>query len=249
MLSVASRLVGAPDARTLPIFALFFLFCVFCQVAPAFSQESGSSKATASEKPAIEPPADIRFEDTGGKWVPLTGHWETCRFGGDGDVEISADRIELKMGDPLTGVRWIGEYPRDNYEIELEARRIDGFDFFVAVTFPVADGKCSLVLGGWGGGVVGISSIDGSDAANNETTSYMDFKNGTWYPIKIRVVPEKIECFIDDGQWVDLERDGQEFDIRIEMDPALPLGFANFQCDSEIRKVRLRTLSTSSDSD
>ena len=33
-----------------------------------------------------------------------------------------------------------------------------------------------LIVGGWGGGVVGMSSLNGKDAARNETTQYVSSK-------------------------------------------------------------------------
>ena len=37
------------------------------------------------------------------------------------------------------------------------------------------------------GGVVGLSSIGGFDASENETTQFVEFKNGQWYKIRLRV--------------------------------------------------------------
>ncbi|MEM6364984.1 MAG: family 16 glycoside hydrolase [Planctomycetota bacterium] len=190
-------------------------------------------------------------DDTGhAQWVELRDQWETCSFGGDGDVQITPNLIRLGIGDPLTGVRWTGAMDgsqtlqKDNYEIEFEGRRIEGFDFFCGFTFPVGDEQCSLVCGGWGGGILGLSSIDGSDASENETTQFKEFENGTWVTIRVRVTPEKIQCWIDGDDWVDVERSYHQFDIRLEMDPALPLGLANYQCVSEFRNIRYRSLST-----
>lgn len=175
-------------------------------------------------------------------WKPLQEKWEVCNFGGDGPVKIDPSLIRLGYGDPLTGIRWAGEFPRDSYEIRLEARRTDGHDFFCGLTFPVGEGKCSLILGGWGGGVLGLSSIDGEDASSNETTQFKVFDNDQWYKVKIRVTPEKIVCTIDDKTWVEQDRGNHEFDVRLEMDPTVPLGIANFQCQSEFRGLQWRKL-------
>lgn len=80
-------------------------------------------------------------------------------FGGEGAVHITktdngSEVIDMLAGDPLTGIRWSGKFPTENYELKLQARRIEGFDFFAAVTFPVGKEHCSFVLGGWGGGLV-----------------------------------------------------------------------------------------------
>jgi hypothetical protein len=195
-----------------------------------------SDKATkAQEEAGVKNKKEI-------KWKPLTESWDVCEFGGDGPVEIKGKLVKLGLGDPLTGIRWEGEPPRENYEIELETRRTDGFDFFCGLTFPVGKNHVSLVLGGWGGGVVGISSVDGSDASENETTSFRNFENGKWYKVRARVDANEIHCWIDDKIVVEQPRKGHEFDIRFEMDQCVPLGVAAFQCDSELRNIRLRKL-------
>ena len=176
-------------------------------------------------------------------WIPLEGSWVASQFGGDGPVEIRKNAAKLGLGDPLTGIRWEGEVPRENYEVELEAKRIEGFDFFCALTFPVGKNNVSLVLGGWGGGVVGISSVDGFDASENETTSFRNFDNDRWYKVRARVDDHQIQCWIDDKAAAEQERKGHEFDIRYEMDQCVPLGVAAFQCKSEIRNLKIRKLS------
>ena len=60
-----------------------------------------------------------------------------------------------------------------DYEVTLEAMRVDGNDFFCGMTFPAGKDPCTLIVGGWGGTVVGLSSINGMDASENETTINM----------------------------------------------------------------------------
>lgn len=179
-------------------------------------------------------------------WRPLTiaagGKWVACRFGGDGAVEIKDGVISLGFGDPLTGVRWEGEFPRQDYEISLEARRIGGFDFFCGLTLPSDEQRFSLILGGWGGSLVGISSIDGMDASENETTVFDDFKENRWYKVRVAVTKERLRAWLDDEDLVDVQLNGRPLDIRGEMEEATPVGIAAFQCTSEIRNVRVRAL-------
>jgi hypothetical protein len=175
-------------------------------------------------------------------WKPLAGSWVVSQFGGDGPVEIMEDQILLGIGDPLTGVRWKGELLRENFEIELEARRVEGFDFFCGLTFPVGESNVSLILGGWGGGVVGISSIDGRDASENETTSFRNFDNNQWYKVRVRVDSHEIRAWIDDQQACAHPRKDHKFSIRYEMDQCVPLGLAAFQSKSELRGIRVRKL-------
>src|SRR5262245_55401841 len=103
--------------------------------------------------------------------------WAITDFAGHGEVKTEGDSIILGEG-VMTGITWTNDLPKMNYEISLEAMRVEGSDFFCALTFPVNEDPCSLIVGGWGGGVVGLSSLDGQDAANNDTTKYMSFENG-----------------------------------------------------------------------
>lgn len=171
--------------------------------------------------------------------------WEVSQFGGEGDVTFGKDSIVMDAGDPLTGVRCTAPIPKEMFEIELEARRLTNFDFFCGLTFPVGEGQCSLILGGWAGSVVGLSSIDGEDAARNATKKLMHFDNEKWYRVRVRVDKEKILCWIDDEQVVEQIRANHKFDIRVEMDPCTPVGVAAFQCESEFRNFRWRTLGDS----
>ena len=178
----------------------------------------------------------------GQNWKPLKDKWVVSQFGGDGEVVIKDNLITMDFGDPLTGIRWENELPKENYEVELEARRREGFDFFCALTFPVGEKHVSFILGGWGGGVVGISSVDGFDASENETTSFRNFDMDRWYKVRARVDANQIQCWIDDKPAAEQIRKGHEFDIRYEMDQCVPFGVAAFQCKSELRNIRIRKL-------
>src|SRR5437899_5887392 len=109
---------------------------------------------------------------------------------------------DLKL---MTGVTWgRGGLPRMDYEVTLEGKKLAGNDFFCTTTFPVGDSFCSLVVGGWGGRVVGISSINGADASENETHRDMEFKQGQWYRVRIRVTAKRIEAWVGAERVVDL---------------------------------------------
>src|SRR5207253_11211874 len=103
----------------------------------------------------------------------------------------------LNMDDPFTGINYTSEVPRMNYEVALDAMRVMCSDFFCGLTVPVGETFCSLIVGGWGGSLVGISSFDGMDASENETTKFMNIENGRWYRIRLRVTKDKIQAWID----------------------------------------------------
>jgi hypothetical protein len=180
-------------------------------------------------------------------WRPLfdgkaLGQWKPTGFGGEGEVVVEDGAIKIGMGADLSGITWGGEVPRQDYEISLDAQRADGNDFFCGLTFPVGEDPCSFIVGGWGGGVVGLSSIDGDDAAHNATTSFKEFKTGRWYAIRVRVSPERIVCFIDDEQVVDQPLADKKLSIRDEVSPSKPLGIATYVTTALVKNIRWRPL-------
>ena len=93
-------------------------------------------------------------------------NWQPSKFSAEGAVKVEDGRIVLDTGKNMTGITWAGApMPTTNYEIALQAMRVEGRDFFAGITFPVDGSFCSLILGGWGGSVVGLSSINGQDAS------------------------------------------------------------------------------------
>jgi hypothetical protein len=175
--------------------------------------------------------------------------WKVTNFGGEGDVTTEKGNLVLDFGSFMTGVTYAGEdnLPSSNYEVILEAQRVDGTDFFCGLTVPYHDSHFSLIVGGWGGGVVGISSIDGYDASENETTEYIPFKKGIWYCIRLRVTDEKIEAWIDDKQIVNCKTKGRKLTTRVEVDLSKPFGIAAFDTRAALRNIRLRTWNDSAD--
>ena len=208
----------------------------------------GGCKAAGPATPAATPAAPaVSTMDTGrdlfnGK--DLAG-WKVSDFGGQGKVAVKDGQIVMEIGQgDLTGITWAGgPLPKMNYEATLEAMRLDGGDFFCGFTFPVRESACSLICGGWGGTLVGISSIDGYDASDNETTKFMNFASNRWYRIRVRVTEKKIEAWIDEEQFVDLEPGDRKIDTRIEVDDSKPFGVAAYRTKSALRNIRVRKLS------
>ena len=170
------------------------------------------------------------------------GHWKPIDYAGAGVPEIENGSIILPVGERLTGITWTGDVPKMNYEMSFDAKRVDGTDFFAGLTFPVADSFASLIVGGWGGTVCGISSIDDEDAAHNPTRSFQRFENNKWYHIRLRVTPTKIESWIDGDKIIDVVTTGKKLSLRLDIEESKPLGLASFQCTAAIRDIRLKSL-------
>jgi hypothetical protein len=206
-----------------------------CQSATKPSEKAPSSQAKTETSP--EPAQEISLFD--GKTL---GQWKSTDFGGQGQVSVKDGAIYMAMGSYMTGITWTGPVVRMNYEITLEAMRVEGSDFFCGLTFPVGDKPCSLILGGWGGSLCGLSSIDHMDASENETTRMISFENGKWYRVRLRVVPDRIQAWLNDEALVDADITGKNIDIRIEVEESKPLGIATYDTAGAVRNIQLKRL-------
>ena len=169
--------------------------------------------------------------------------WKTTEFGAHGEPRVENGTLVVPAGDPLSGVtREKDDVPKIDYEVELEAQRVEGNDFFLALTFPVRDSHASLILGGWSGGVCGISSIDGFDASENSTSSYRKFQSGKWYKVRLRVEKDRLQAWLDDEQIVDADVADKKLSIRVEVSPSKPFGLATYMTKAAYRNVRVREL-------
>jgi hypothetical protein len=168
--------------------------------------------------------------------------WSVTRFGGEGPVRVERGRLVLGIGEPLTGVTYAGRsvLPTTDYEIRLQARRLEGSDFFCGLTFPYGTSHATLIVGGWGGGLVGISSLAGQDASDNETTHYVRFENGRWYDIRVRVMTGFIHAWVDDKRLIACRVGERHVGTRVEVALSRPLGIATYQTKGEIRQIEMR---------
>lgn len=168
--------------------------------------------------------------------------WEITNFGPQGPVYVSGGEIILGMGDGCTGITWKKAFPRTNFEVSLDAMRVAGNDFFCGLTFPVGKSPCSLIIGGWGGATVGLSTIDGKDAAENETTSIRSFDKNRWYHIRLTVTDNFIKSWIDSTKVIDFTIGNKKLSIRPEVELSRPFGIASWNTTAAIRKIRLQRI-------
>lgn len=215
--------------------------CRAAAVAPAADESPTLAPALPARAATLAPfPPDalVLLDDTS------LGRFEPTSFGGEGPVEERADGVHLGMGMMLTGIRLaeLGDLPRDGYELEVVAARLAGTDFFCGLTFPVRDGHATLVCGGWGGALTGLSCLDGKDASDNETRSYRRYEKGRDYTIRVRVADGRVRAWIDGESVVDVGIEGRRVHLRTEVLKSAPLGVSSYATAARVRSVRWRAL-------
>lgn len=169
--------------------------------------------------------------------------WKSIEFGGEGEVTVTDGKIVLQRGSDLTGIVYAGApLPKVNYEIAYDAQRLDGLDFFSGLVFPYQDSFCSFVVGGWGGGVVGLSSVDGLYANDNSTGSHDVFKQDQWYRIRLRVGELFVRAWIDDKKVVDLDLTDHKLSVHPAVDLAKPLGITCYSTIAGLKQIHFREL-------
>lgn len=219
----------------------------------AFIAVSGVASAPRAEEKAEE-----KKTEGAGKVIGLDGETWTSLFDGKslgkwevldkfdfkrhGKVEATGGCLALGAGQSGSGVRWTGTFPKTEYELALEAKRVEGGDFFCGLTFPVGDKALTLIMGGWGGSLVGLSCIDGEYAVENETNTSIQFEQDRWYHIRVRVTKTKITVWIDDKETIKFEPEGRKLNVSWEMEPCQPLGIATWLTAGSMRNIQYREI-------
>jgi len=237
---------------------LFLIGCASEPTKPAVapSQPPPPAATPAAVKPkdllppsAAKPPAP--FEGDG--WEALfdgksLAGWRETPFTAPGEVECAQGALVLNLGDPFTGVNYTNPFPKMNYEIALDAMRVSGSDFFCGLTVPIGEDFCSLIVGGWGGGLVGISSLDGLNASENPTAKFLSFDQGRWYRIRLRVTQGRIEGWIDQDKVVDVVTTDRRISLRAgDIELSKPFGLSCWQTTAALREIKLRRVNTPAD--
>ena len=172
------------------------------------------------------------------------GKWKPVEFFEAGKVDVENGVMRVAAGSLLSGVVWTGKLPATNhYSIELEARKTAGEDFLLGLTLPVGERHCTWICGGWGGRLVGISSVDHLDASENELGVLKEFEKGKWYRFKIQVEPGRLQCWIDGKRMIDLDLDDRLIGMRAgDIESCIPLGISTYQTAAEYRQIVWKNL-------
>ncbi len=158
--------------------------------------------------------------------------WRVASFDGGGAVTVLTNGIvACAAGDPFSGIVYTNTPLRMNYELSLEAMRVEGSDFFVALTIPVETNACTVIIGGWGGNLCGVSSVDYLDASENQWSENLALHNDRWYRLRVRVTPGVLQVFLNETlygariEYLDSARLSLRFG---DIDKTAPLGLATY---------------------
>ena len=217
--------------------------------------------------------SDDTSKDDDKKWIPLfdgktLDGWSVSKIDADKKAEVTDGVIIVGRNDLASGIKYDKPFPKSNYEIMYQAKRAKGYDFFGTITFPVKESHCSFVNGGWSGTVFGLSSINGYDASENETTAFYVFKDKQWYQFRVCVSDDRIKVWLypvdkdgkileadkDDSQAVataqkdiekpkvDLELKDKRMTTRLEVTFFKPLGISTWNTEGHLRDIKYREL-------
>jgi len=187
---------------------------------------------------ALAAPAQTRHLFNG---KDLSG-WKVAEIWGAGKVDVLSNGVvSCGVGRPLTCMAYTNAFPTQNYEVKVEALRKEGSDFFIALTLPVESNACTVVIGGWGGRLCGISSIDYMDASENVYSDGVSLSNNVWYTLCVRVTPKLLEVSLNDTLYtakVPYEK-SSIFSLRpgSDIDKTLPFGLATFETQALWRNL------------
>lgn len=220
-------MIHAPAARGRWVARALLLAGVGCASAPTTTAPKAGAPATSAA------------------WIDLfdgrsLGAFVATDYGGQGEVTVRDGRLQLGIGSPLTGVTWTSTPPRGDYELELVARRDQGNDFFAALTFPVGADCLTLVLGGWGGSLCGLSSLDGLDASRNETRTSRAFPTGRDVHVRLLVTADAVRAELDGALLLHADLRGRRLSLRPEVELSRPLGLIAFASAGSVARLRWR---------
>jgi len=235
------RRVAGRRPKTFSAVALLLLVAVGVVVG-LFVRPGGESPWPGNKSPVRKPNPWVSMFD--GKTM---AGWRVVEEGvcdDPGEVSAKSGRMLLAEGgsDRSTSISWMGPVSRTNYEIKLEAMRLDGSGCLCHVAFPVGDSLCMLIVGG-DGTWVALDRVGAErEYKQNITARSMTFEQDRWYLIHLRVTPADIAVWIDNRKVIDLPLTKHEVQIPSEWTVLRPLGLGTWQSTSTFRNIFIRQL-------
>ena len=159
----------------------------------------------------------------------------------DCNVYAQDGQLIFEAGGMGTSIAWTRAFPRVDYELSVEARRLEGSGAFCHIAFPVDATHCFLVVGGMGN-IVALDQVDKLDMHGNETTTRVDFEQGRWYTVRLRVTRERVVVWLDDRKVIDLSGAADRLSLPFAWKGLTPFGVGTWQTKAAMRHIKLRRL-------
>lgn len=222
-----------------------------CGARPKALSPLSSAQAEQAVVPEPEPPAEGK-PTVGHEWTQLfdgttLDGWkkpDESEFEPTGSVSVEDGTLRFESGTPYAALQWAGEFPRESFEVEVTAKRTEGSDIFCGLLVPVGASHISVILGGWGDTVVGVSCVDHLYASDNETSRVMSFENDKWYDVRVRVTKERVLAWIDESKVIDLERKGHVLTPYPGLEALAPFAIFTWETGASFRDVWARRVVT-----
>ncbi|MGQ9636115.1 MAG: hypothetical protein ACUVXB_17975, partial [Bryobacteraceae bacterium] len=91
-----------------------------------------------------------------------------------------------------------------------------------------------------------MSSINDTDASENETSTLTNFERGRWYRLRLRVTDDEIQAWIDGEEIIYVDLAGKTISLRWgETNLSTPFGIAAYATTGAIRNLEYRLLAPS----
>jgi len=204
-------------------------------------------KPTPRPKPPVKPEPPPDDDERWTEWVDLfdgktLNGWrvvEEGQFAKHGKVRVDNEGLVLEQGRWLTGVAWTGHVPRQDYEISLDAKHTGGQPRLCRIVFPAGTWGSVFAVGDGTGAAAALYLVNGK---NHFATERMTFERGRWYRVRLRVTKARVEGWIEQQKVIDLPTAGNQFRVRGDYKPLVPLGLATNATTAVLRDIRLRRL-------
>jgi len=209
--------------------------------APGAGGSSAADAAAAALPPvAAAPPAVL----APGEEIELfdgstLGMWKPEAVGAGSSVSVSDGAIQLGWGNPGTAIDWTGTQIPESYELSLEVMRVEGSGSgYWFLTFPIDDARsCTLTLANGMGWLCGESGPAGDGAM----TRSFDLDDGSWHPVRVRVVRGRVEAYLG-GQELVVEPTASTA-AELTGNPSDPsLEISTWSMTAAVRDIRLKRL-------
>lgn len=213
------------------IYIYIFAICLFCS-GFALSEEKDLTKVKEGKWVSM---FDGKSLDG---WKPFT----KTEYSKGGKVEVKENSIHIAEGFPYSYIQWKGKFPKENYEVFLRTMKPDGNDIFCGILFPVGTNYCSLVLGGWGNSITGLSCIDNMAAADNEYAVMNSYTTNKWYKVTLRVTGTNIMTWVGGKKLIDVDRSKHEISPYFGLEMMAPFGVFTFGTPGAFEEISVRRL-------